>query len=122
MDELSVKFLLCADDQVILTLSACGLQEMINKMILLKSFYLSSLINNSVKKKGMKLNISKTKVMIFERGESTTECNILKEDEKVEQVKEFVYLGSLFTNDGKRDRDIERRVNAGNEVNTRYYG
>ncbi|GBP26889.1 hypothetical protein EVAR_16471_1 [Eumeta japonica] len=37
--------------------------------------------------------------------------------EKVEHVKEFVYLGSLFTNDGKHDRDIERKVNAGNNVN-----
>ncbi|GBP06326.1 hypothetical protein EVAR_3643_1 [Eumeta japonica] len=46
-----------------------------------------------------------------------TECDILIEREKVEQVKEFVYLGSLFTNDGKHDRDIERRVNAGNKSN-----
>ncbi|GBP66954.1 hypothetical protein EVAR_40546_1 [Eumeta japonica] len=37
--------------------------------------------------------------------------------EKAEQVKEFVYLSSLFTNDGKHDRAIERRVNAGNKVN-----
>ncbi|GBP85659.1 hypothetical protein EVAR_60003_1 [Eumeta japonica] len=37
--------------------------------------------------------------------------------EKDEQVKEFVYLSSLFTNDGKQDRDIERRVNVGNKVN-----
>ncbi|GBP12756.1 hypothetical protein EVAR_6090_1 [Eumeta japonica] len=55
--------------------------------------------------------------MVFERGESTTECDILIEDEKVEQAKEFVYLGSLFTNDGKHDKDIERRVNMGNKVN-----
>ncbi|GBP70715.1 hypothetical protein EVAR_51014_1 [Eumeta japonica] len=41
MDELSVTCLLCADDQVILAPSACGLQEMVNKM------------NNSVKRRGM---------------------------------------------------------------------
>ncbi|GBP56198.1 hypothetical protein EVAR_41384_1 [Eumeta japonica] len=55
--------------------------------------------------------------MAFERGESTTECDILIEGERVEQVKESVYLGNLFTNDGKHNRDIERRVNAGNKVN-----
>ncbi|GBP37372.1 hypothetical protein EVAR_22834_1 [Eumeta japonica] len=74
-------------------------------------------MNDSVKKRGMKVNIGKTKVMVFERGESTIECNILIEGEKVEQAKEFVYSNSLFTNDGKHDRNIERSVNAGNKVN-----
>ncbi|GBP50109.1 hypothetical protein EVAR_17370_1 [Eumeta japonica] len=57
---------------------------------------------------------------VFEWGESTTECDILIEGEKVDQVKEFVYLGSLFTNDGKRDGDIERRVIAGNKINVAF--
>ncbi|GBP65818.1 hypothetical protein EVAR_52947_1 [Eumeta japonica] len=38
-------------------------------------------------------------VMVLEMGESTTEYDILIEGEKVKQVKEFVYLGSPFTND-----------------------
>ncbi|GBP79715.1 hypothetical protein EVAR_34840_1 [Eumeta japonica] len=42
---------------------------------------------------------------------------MLIEGGKVEQVKESVHLGNLFTNDDKSDKDIERRVNAGNEVN-----
>ncbi|GBP40105.1 hypothetical protein EVAR_33681_1 [Eumeta japonica] len=107
MDELSVKCLLYDDDRVILVPapSACGLQETVNKM------------NDSAKKRGMKVNVGKTKVMVFERDESTTEFDILIQGEKIEQVKEFVYLGSLFTNDGKHDRDIERRVNGGNKVN-----
>ncbi|GBP52397.1 hypothetical protein EVAR_4680_1 [Eumeta japonica] len=74
-------------------------------------------MNDSVEKRGFKVNIGKTKVMVFERGESTTERNILVEGEKVEQMKEFVYLGSLFTNDGKHYINIERGVNAGNKVN-----
>ncbi|GBP08509.1 hypothetical protein EVAR_77188_1 [Eumeta japonica] len=104
MDELTVICHLYADDQVFLAPSTRGLLVMVNKM------------NNSVKKRGMKVNVGKTKVMVFERGESPTECDILIEGEKVEQVKECVYLSSLFTNDGKLDRNIERRVNAGNEV------
>ncbi|GBP57379.1 hypothetical protein EVAR_27410_1 [Eumeta japonica] len=55
--------------------------------------------------------------MVLERGKSTTECDILTEGEKVEQIKEFVYISSLLTNYGKHDGDIERRVNAGNKVN-----
>jgi len=42
-------------------------------------------------------------------------CNINVNDEYLEQVDEFVYLGSMFTSDGKTD--IERRVNAGNSIN-----
>ncbi|GBP32918.1 hypothetical protein EVAR_20095_1 [Eumeta japonica] len=49
MDELSVKCLLYSDDQVILALSACGPQEMVNKM------------NGSVKKRSIKTNVWKTK-------------------------------------------------------------
>ncbi|GBP47522.1 hypothetical protein EVAR_30611_1 [Eumeta japonica] len=76
--DFSVKCFLYADDQVIPVSLACGLQDMVSKM------------NNSVKKRGIKVNVGKTKVMKFERGESTTECDILIEGEKVEQVKEFV--------------------------------
>ncbi|GBP42037.1 hypothetical protein EVAR_95036_1 [Eumeta japonica] len=100
-----VKCLLCVDDKVILAPSMCELQEMVNK------------VNDSVNKKGIKINVSKTNVMMFERGESTTECNILIDGEKVKQMKEFVYLGSQFTNDGKHDKDIKRRVNAGSKLN-----
>ncbi|GBP72567.1 hypothetical protein EVAR_89663_1 [Eumeta japonica] len=105
MDVLSAKCLLYAAGQIILAPSACGLQEMVNK------------INDFVKKRGMKVNVAKTKVMFFERGEIMIECDIVIEGEKVGQVKEFVYLGSLFTNDGKHDRDMERKVYAGNKVN-----
>ncbi|GBP57097.1 hypothetical protein EVAR_36765_1 [Eumeta japonica] len=61
----------------------------------------------------MKVIVGRTKVIVFERRESTTECDILIESAKVEQVKEFVYLDSVFTNDGKHDKDIEKGVNAG---------
>ncbi|GBP24392.1 hypothetical protein EVAR_19267_1 [Eumeta japonica] len=105
MDELSIKCLLNVVDKVILALTACGLQEMVNEM------------NNFVKKKDMKVNIGTTKVMVFERRESTTECDMLIEGEKDELVKEFVYLDNLLINDGKHDRDIERKVNAENKEN-----
>ncbi|XP_073943408.1 uncharacterized protein [Choristoneura fumiferana] len=63
------------------------------------------------------MNVKKTKVMVFERDETVTDCNIVIGDEQIEQVNEFVYLGSKFTRDGKYESDIERRVNAGNMVN-----
>jgi hypothetical protein len=105
MNELRVKCLLYADDQVILSSSAEELQAMVTVM------------NNALMEKGMKVNVTKTKVLVFERDERMTLCEIFVNGEKVEQVKEFVYLGSMFTRDGKYDSDIVRRVNAGNSVN-----
>ena len=92
MNGLLVKSLLYADDQVILASPEGELQQMV------------TIMNDAFKSKGIKVNVSKM-----------TECNILKE--RVEQVKEFVYLGSMFTRDGKHSKDIERRVTAGNQVN-----
>ncbi|GBP55142.1 hypothetical protein EVAR_90163_1 [Eumeta japonica] len=74
MDEMSVKCLLYVDDQVIFAPSACGLQVMVNKM------------NDSVKKKCMKVNVSNTKAMVFERSKSTTESDINIEAERVERM------------------------------------
>ncbi|GBP00639.1 hypothetical protein EVAR_76911_1 [Eumeta japonica] len=76
MDELSVKCVLYSDGQIIFAPSACGLQEMVNKM------------NDSVKKMGMKVNVGKTRVMVFEKGESKIERDVLIEGEKVEQESE----------------------------------
>ncbi|GBP74178.1 hypothetical protein EVAR_48227_1 [Eumeta japonica] len=64
LDELSVKCLLYANDQVILAPSACGLQEMLNKM------------NDSVNKRCMKVNEGETKVMVFK----SAECDLLTEE------------------------------------------
>ncbi|GBP58027.1 hypothetical protein EVAR_39743_1 [Eumeta japonica] len=82
MDELSVKCLVYADDRVVLAPSAYGLQKVVHKM------------NDSVKKRGMKVDVGKTKAIVNERSESTTECDILIEGQKAEQAKE---RKSLYT-------------------------
>ncbi|GBP07613.1 hypothetical protein EVAR_2745_1 [Eumeta japonica] len=76
MNELYIKCLMYADDQIILAPLACGLREVVNKMY------------DSGQERSMKVNVGKTKVMEFERGGSTTECDILIEGVKVEEVKE----------------------------------
>ncbi|GBP87522.1 hypothetical protein EVAR_57231_1 [Eumeta japonica] len=75
MNELTTKCLLYTEDHVILAPPAYGLQEMVNKM------------NNSVKKKrSMKVNVGKSKVMVLERGENTSECDIFIEGKTTPQV------------------------------------
>ncbi|GBP05451.1 hypothetical protein EVAR_2978_1 [Eumeta japonica] len=101
IDELSVKCLVYADDHVTLGPSACGLQEMVTKM------------NDSVKKRDMKVNVGKTKVMVFERDESTTECDILIEGEKVEQY------AWRISEDRCRNSDVRERCDLKEDVVTR---
>ncbi|GBP09875.1 hypothetical protein EVAR_92428_1 [Eumeta japonica] len=86
-----------ADDQVILTSSACELKAMVIK------------INDYVNERAIN-------IMVFERSKYRTECNIYRRRES--RTSERVYtLGSLFTNYGKHNRDIKRRVYARNKVN-----
>ncbi|GBP79393.1 hypothetical protein EVAR_61818_1 [Eumeta japonica] len=66
-------------------------------------------MHDSIKKRSMRVNVNKNKVMVLERIENITVFNAYV---KVEQVKGVVH----FTNDGKYDRDIERRVNSGNKL------
>ncbi|MGR8650081.1 reverse transcriptase domain-containing protein [Escherichia coli] len=78
LEGVKVKCLLYADDAVLVASSREELQEMV------------SCVNSACKDKGMKLNVDKTKVMVFEWDECVTNCGGL------EQVKELRYLGSMF--------------------------
>ena len=37
-------------------------------------------------------------------------CNILLNNERLEQVKEFSYLGGVITEDGNCEKDIKKRI------------
>ncbi|GBP04158.1 hypothetical protein EVAR_74874_1 [Eumeta japonica] len=111
MDELSVKWLLYADEQVILVPSACALQDMVNKM------------NDYVTKMGTKVNVGKIKVIVFEKGESTTECDLLIEGEKVEHVKDGDAIAAQYVwsvwKDRCRNSDVRERCGLKEDVVTR---
>ena len=58
-----------------------------------------------------------TKVLIFERDEERTEFKISVNSKILEQVNEVVYLGSMFSRDGRYEMNAERRIAAGKKVN-----
>ena len=64
-------------------------------------------INEEGKKKNMKLNAKKTKVMHIGKGNYQ---DITIDGEILERVLEFVYLGSCKTADGDCKTDINRRI------------
>src|SRR6218665_3044598 len=66
------------------------------------------LLNDARNRAGLKINIGKTKTMVFGREEMANEIKI--EDQKDENVKEFVCLGSLLTRDNDCTKEIKRKI------------
>jgi len=62
-------------------------------------------------KAGLKINMKKTKTLVFGRKEIDKKLEILNQE--VENVEEFVYLGSLITWDNDCSKDIRTRIAKG---------
>ena len=48
--------------------------------------------------------------MVFSKRKTIPTCNIYLENEKIKQVQEFKYLGSMITSDVRCDQDIKCRI------------
>src|ERR1700729_2184789 len=92
----SLNELLFADDQCLLHSQSEQLQDHIN------------LLHNSCIQHNMKINIEKTEVMNISR--ENNEISIQTNNQRLKQVHEFKYLGSIFTADGKLEK-IDRSKN-----------
>lgn len=62
---------------------------------------------------GLKINVKKTKVMKL--GEQS-QAELVIENEKVEEVGKFIYLGSVISNDGSCKEDLQNRIAKGQSV------
>ena len=82
-----------ADDTVLISDNERNLQEM-----------LISLKNES-EVRGLHINKKKTRLMVFSKSKTIPTCNIYLENEKIKQVQEFEYLGSMITSDVRCDQD-----------------
>jgi hypothetical protein len=81
--------LLYADDMLLMSKSALGLQKAIN------------CLGHFGDKWGMTVNCKKTKVLIFQkRGVTPKKLNFMLQNRKIEIVQEYTYLGILFTKSG----------------------
>ena len=75
---------------------------------------LTSGIHLASEKFGLKINCEKTKTVAISR--ERTAVNIRIGQSAVEQVEDFVYLGSVITQDGKCEEDIRRRIGKASSV------
>ena len=63
---------------------------------------------------GMRISTSKSEAMVLSR--NRVECSLRVGEEALPQVEEFKYLGILFTSEGRREREIDRRIGAASAV------
>lgn len=95
--------LLFADDQCLLHEDEEQLQDHIQKL------------DEACTKYDMRISTEKTETMVINR--ISTVHNIKINDMSLKQVREFKYLGSLFTEDGNMTREIDARIQKANHVN-----
>ena len=62
----------------------------------------------------MRMHFGKTKVMVVSKVEEGH--NVTIDDEKIEEVQNLKYLGSIISTDGPSDEDIEQRIGAAPKV------
>ena len=94
--DLNVNCLLYADDAVLIASSECELQALVTTL------------KGGCEYNRLSLNANKTKVLVYERDEERTECKICVNGKILNQVNEVVYLGRLFSRDGRYEMDVER--------------
>ncbi|KAK3506344.1 hypothetical protein QTP70_005033 [Hemibagrus guttatus] len=63
---------------------------------------------------GMRVSTSKSEAMVLDR--KKVACALQVGGEVLPQVKEFKYLGVLFTSEGRMDHEIDRRIGAAGAV------
>ena len=56
------------------------------------------------------LNSAKSFTMVFSKSEVRHTCNITVHGNTLEEVDRFVYLGSLFTSDGRCEQNVRQRI------------
>src|SRR5678815_1052757 len=60
------------------------------------------------KRRGLKVNVEKSKVMVV--SEDSPQCEVMLDGEQLEQVSEFKYLGYVLDEKGTDDAECSRKV------------
>jgi hypothetical protein len=92
-----------ADDQAMVASTNAGLQKIMDSL------------NRVSGKYGMKINIKKTKVLRISRKEGKP-MTVNINGNKLEQVTQFCYLGSIITEDCRCHAEIKKRIAMGKEA------
>jgi hypothetical protein len=72
------------------------------------------IMNDVFRKYGLEISAGKTKYQKIGRPENEPLINLKLPQGVIEQVKDFIYLGSVISEDGKSNSDIENRIKIAN--------
>jgi len=86
-----------ADDIILLATSEAELQELVDRL------------DRVSRKYSLRINVDKTKVIASDG----IACRILIQNEQLQQINTFPYLGSLITEDGECTTEFRIRLNRG---------
>ena len=92
-----------ADDTVLIANDQDKLQEIVTR------------VKEESSKVGLDMNVKKTKTMIISREPEGKKVDIKVDNETIQQVGKFIYLGTLIFEEIKTDKEIERRKNIAKE-------
>jgi len=90
----------CADDIILLATSDAELHKLVDRL------------DRVSRKYSLLINVDKTKVM----ARDGIACRIIIQNEQLEQVDTFPYLGSLIIEDGKCTTEFRTRLNRGQAI------
>ena len=99
---IQLKMLAFADDLMIFGKTQQDLQYNLN------------VLNRELRKRGLKINASKTKTMLISREPNTHEIKL--EGEVLEQVNCYKYLGVMITSNGSLKEEINHRISKATKV------
>uniref|UniRef100_A0A8C6MJY5 Reverse transcriptase domain-containing protein n=1 Tax=Nothobranchius furzeri TaxID=105023 RepID=A0A8C6MJY5_NOTFU len=97
-----ISSLVFADDVVLLASSSSDLQLLLGRS------------TAECEVAGMRISTSKSETMVLDR--ERVACQLRVGREVLPQVEEFKYLGFLFTSEGRRDWEIDRRIGSASAV------
>ena len=87
-----------ADDTVLIAETIEELQDLVNE------------VKERSIAKGLKMNVKKTKTMVIRRNiDEDCKIDISVDGKILEQVKQYLYLGHIITEDGRCETEIKRR-------------
>ena len=87
-----------ADDTALLAESEEEVQETLD------------LVNSKGKELNMKMNAKKTKTVVVTMKQTVPSIRLKIDGQEIEQVSQFTYLGQQFTENGKNEHEIKRRI------------
>ena len=87
-----------ADDTALIADSREKLQDLVNILV------------RESESKGLRVNALKTQVLVVSKGDIQVPANIVVNNQQLKQVRNFRYLGSTISEDGRSDSDINARI------------